>query len=152
MRLALAFWPCRPSGAHRAALSASGGGSCGSTHRNAAEARHQEEAFDSKAVKQYLWRVRQKYARAGRAAWTKVELYYQAVEDGCFSPAIRAAAGSPHRPLVGKTHTRGRQEGDKVPKLAQHGPTWDDADRFVRIVSQIVNQAVKLILALHGIR
>jgi hypothetical protein len=39
-----------------------------------------------------------------------------------------------------------------MPKLALQGPTWDDADRLVRIVCKIVNQAVKLILALHGIR
>ena len=35
-----------------------------------------------KTVKQYLGRVREKYARAGRAAPTKLELYYRAVEDG----------------------------------------------------------------------
>jgi two-component system, NarL family, nitrate/nitrite response regulator NarL len=33
-------------------------------------------------VKQYLGRVRDKYARAGRAAPTKLELYHRAVEDG----------------------------------------------------------------------
>jgi DNA-binding NarL/FixJ family response regulator len=37
-------------------------------------------------VKQYLGRVREKYARAGRAAPTKVELYYRAVEDGHLPP------------------------------------------------------------------
>jgi len=39
-----------------------------------------------------------------------------------------------------------------VPKVGLQGPTWDDADRFVRIVCKIVNQAVKLILALHSSR
>jgi DNA-binding NarL/FixJ family response regulator len=37
-------------------------------------------------VKQYLGRVREKYARAGRAARTKLELYYRAVEDGHLPP------------------------------------------------------------------
>jgi two-component system, NarL family, nitrate/nitrite response regulator NarL len=37
-------------------------------------------------VKQYLGRVREKYALAGRAAPTKVELYYRAVEDGHLPP------------------------------------------------------------------
>ncbi len=33
-------------------------------------------------AKQYVGRVREKYARAGRAAPTKIELYHRAVEDG----------------------------------------------------------------------
>ncbi|MGH3184774.1 MAG: LuxR C-terminal-related transcriptional regulator [Streptosporangiaceae bacterium] len=33
-------------------------------------------------AKQYRGRVREKYARAGRAAPTKLDLYYRAVEDG----------------------------------------------------------------------
>jgi two-component system nitrate/nitrite response regulator NarL len=37
-------------------------------------------------VKQYLARVREKYAKAGRAAPTKIELYYRAVEDGHLPP------------------------------------------------------------------
>src|SRR5580692_10297964 len=37
-------------------------------------------------AKQYLGRVREKYARAGRAAPTKLELYYRAVEDGHLLP------------------------------------------------------------------
>jgi two-component system, NarL family, nitrate/nitrite response regulator NarL len=37
-------------------------------------------------VKQYLGRVREKYALAGRAAPTKLELYYRAVEDGHLQP------------------------------------------------------------------
>jgi DNA-binding NarL/FixJ family response regulator len=37
-------------------------------------------------VKQYVSRVREKYARAGRAAPTKIELYYRAVEDGYLPP------------------------------------------------------------------
>lgn len=37
-------------------------------------------------VKQYLGRVREKYALAGRAAPTKMELYYRAVEDGHLPP------------------------------------------------------------------
>jgi DNA-binding NarL/FixJ family response regulator len=37
-------------------------------------------------VKQYLGRVREKYARAGRPAPTKLELYYRAVEDGHLPP------------------------------------------------------------------
>jgi two-component system nitrate/nitrite response regulator NarL len=37
-------------------------------------------------AKQYLGRVREKYARAGRAAPTKLELYYRAVEDGHLPP------------------------------------------------------------------
>jgi two-component system, NarL family, nitrate/nitrite response regulator NarL len=38
--------------------------------------------ISSETVKQYLQRVRLKYAKAGRAAPTKIELYYRAVEDG----------------------------------------------------------------------
>lgn len=37
-------------------------------------------------VKQYLNRVREKYARAGRAAPTKLELYHRAIEDGHLPP------------------------------------------------------------------
>ncbi|MEP7022278.1 MAG: response regulator transcription factor [Actinomycetota bacterium] len=37
-------------------------------------------------AKQYVGRVRQKYARAGRAAPTKLELYHRAVEDGHLPP------------------------------------------------------------------
>jgi DNA-binding NarL/FixJ family response regulator len=37
-------------------------------------------------VKQYLGRVRQKYALCGRASPTKLELYYRAVEDGHLRP------------------------------------------------------------------
>ena len=37
-------------------------------------------------VKQYLGRVRAKYALSGRAAPTKLELYYRAVEDGHLPP------------------------------------------------------------------
>jgi two-component system nitrate/nitrite response regulator NarL len=37
-------------------------------------------------AKQYLVRVREKYANAGRAAPTKLELYYRAVEDGYLPP------------------------------------------------------------------
>jgi DNA-binding NarL/FixJ family response regulator len=37
-------------------------------------------------AKQYLGRVREKYARAGRAAPTKLELYHRAVEDGYLLP------------------------------------------------------------------
>lgn len=37
-------------------------------------------------VKQYLGRVRQKYASAGRVSPTKLELYYRAVEDGHLQP------------------------------------------------------------------
>jgi two-component system, NarL family, nitrate/nitrite response regulator NarL len=38
--------------------------------------------ISDETVKQYLGRVRQKYARAGRPAPTKLELYHRAVEDG----------------------------------------------------------------------
>jgi DNA-binding NarL/FixJ family response regulator len=37
-------------------------------------------------AKQYLGRIREKYANAGRAAPTKLELYYRAVEDGYLPP------------------------------------------------------------------
>jgi DNA-binding NarL/FixJ family response regulator len=43
-------------------------------------------AISDETVKQYLGRVREKYALAGRAAPTKVELYYRAVEDGHLPP------------------------------------------------------------------
>ncbi len=43
-------------------------------------------AISEETVKQYLGRVREKYALAGRAAPTKLELYYRAVEDGHLPP------------------------------------------------------------------
>src|SRR5271166_5401894 len=42
--------------------------------------------ISEETAKQYLGRVREKYSRAGRAAPTKVELYYRAVEDGHLPP------------------------------------------------------------------
>ena len=42
--------------------------------------------ISDETVKQYLGRVREKYARAGRAASTKLELYHRAVEDGHLLP------------------------------------------------------------------
>jgi two-component system, NarL family, nitrate/nitrite response regulator NarL len=43
-------------------------------------------AISEDTAKQYLGRVREKYANAGRAAPTKLELYYRAVEDGFLPP------------------------------------------------------------------
>jgi DNA-binding NarL/FixJ family response regulator len=43
-------------------------------------------AISEQTVKQYLGRVREKYALAGRAAPTKLELYHRAVEDGHLPP------------------------------------------------------------------
>ncbi len=43
-------------------------------------------AISEETVKQYVSRVREKYARAGRAAHTKLELYHRAVEDGHLPP------------------------------------------------------------------
>jgi DNA-binding NarL/FixJ family response regulator len=43
-------------------------------------------AISEETAKQYLSRVRDKYGRAGRAAPTKLELYYRAVEDGHVPP------------------------------------------------------------------
>jgi DNA-binding NarL/FixJ family response regulator len=45
-----------------------------------------EMTISNETVKQYLGRVREKYARAGRAAPTKLELYHRAVEDGHLPP------------------------------------------------------------------
>jgi two-component system, NarL family, nitrate/nitrite response regulator NarL len=42
--------------------------------------------ISDETVKQYLTRVRRKYAVAGRAAPTKLELYHRAVEDGHLPP------------------------------------------------------------------
>jgi len=42
--------------------------------------------ISEETAKQYVGRVREKYSRAGRAAPTKLELYYRAVEDGHLSP------------------------------------------------------------------
>jgi two-component system, NarL family, nitrate/nitrite response regulator NarL len=42
--------------------------------------------ISDETAKQYLGRVREKYARAGRSASTKLELYHRAVEDGHISP------------------------------------------------------------------
>jgi DNA-binding NarL/FixJ family response regulator len=46
-------------------------------------------AISEETVKQYLGRVREKYALAGRAAPTKLELHYRAVEDGHLPPPLR---------------------------------------------------------------
>jgi two-component system, NarL family, nitrate/nitrite response regulator NarL len=43
-------------------------------------------AIGEATVRQYLRRAREKYALVGRAAPTKVELYYRAVEDGHLPP------------------------------------------------------------------
>ena len=43
-------------------------------------------AISEETAKQYLGRVREKYALAGRAAPTKLELYHRAVEDGHLPP------------------------------------------------------------------
>jgi two-component system, NarL family, nitrate/nitrite response regulator NarL len=43
--------------------------------------------LSEETAKQYLGRVREKYARAGRAAPTKLELYHRAVEDGHLPPS-----------------------------------------------------------------
>ncbi len=45
-------------------------------------------------VKQYLGRVREKYARVGRSAATKLELYHRAVEDGHLPPPAAEDFGS----------------------------------------------------------
>jgi DNA-binding NarL/FixJ family response regulator len=45
-------------------------------------------AISEETVKQYLGRVREKYALAGRAAPTKLELHYRAVEDGHLPPPL----------------------------------------------------------------
>jgi two-component system, NarL family, nitrate/nitrite response regulator NarL len=42
--------------------------------------------ISEETAKQYVGRVREKYSRAGRAAPTKLELYYRAVEDGHLPP------------------------------------------------------------------
>ncbi len=42
--------------------------------------------ISEETVKQYVGRVREKYARTGRAAHTKLELYHRAVEDGHLPP------------------------------------------------------------------
>lgn len=42
--------------------------------------------LSEETAKQYVGRVREKYARAGRAAPTKLELYHRAVEDGHLPP------------------------------------------------------------------
>jgi len=42
--------------------------------------------LSEETVKQYVGRVREKYARAGRAAPTKLDLYHRAVEDGHLPP------------------------------------------------------------------
>ncbi len=42
--------------------------------------------ISEETAKQYVGRVREKYLRAGRAAPTKLDLYYRAVEDGHLPP------------------------------------------------------------------
>ena len=48
-------------------------------------------------VKEYLDRVRRKYTRAGRPAYTKVDLYQRAVEDGYLPPPGEGAPADPAR-------------------------------------------------------
>jgi len=48
-------------------------------------------------VKEYLDRVRRKYTRAGRPAYTKVDLYQRAVEDGYLPPPGESAPADPAR-------------------------------------------------------
>ncbi len=43
-------------------------------------------SISEETAKQYVGRVREKYSRAGRAAPTKLDLYYRAVEDGHLPP------------------------------------------------------------------
>ncbi|HEY6279365.1 MAG TPA: response regulator transcription factor [Streptosporangiaceae bacterium] len=43
-------------------------------------------AISEETVKQYVVRVREKYARVGRPSPTKIDLYYRAVEDGHLPP------------------------------------------------------------------
>jgi hypothetical protein len=31
-------------------------------------------------------------------------------------------------------------------------PTWDDADRIVKIISRLAEEAARVILAVHGVR
>ncbi len=45
-------------------------------------------------VKQYLGRAREKYARVGRTAATKLELYHRAVEDGHLPPPSEDSGGT----------------------------------------------------------
>jgi DNA-binding NarL/FixJ family response regulator len=42
--------------------------------------------ISEETTKQYVGRVREKYARSGRSAPTKLDLYYRAVEDGHLPP------------------------------------------------------------------
>jgi DNA-binding NarL/FixJ family response regulator len=58
-------------------------------------------AISEETVKQYVSRVREKYARAGRSAPTKLELYYRAVEDGHLPP--HPAPRIPPLPVAGLT-------------------------------------------------
>ncbi len=48
-------------------------------------------------VKEYLDRVRRKYTRAGRPAYTKVDLYQRAVEDGYLPPPGETMPGDSSR-------------------------------------------------------
>jgi DNA-binding NarL/FixJ family response regulator len=45
-------------------------------------------SISEETAKQYVGRVREKYARTGRAAPTKLELYHRAVEDGYLPPHL----------------------------------------------------------------
>ena len=52
-------------------------------------------SIGEETVKQYLSRVREKYARVGRAAATKLDLYHRAVEDGHLPPPAADTAPGP---------------------------------------------------------
>jgi len=54
--------------------------------------------LSEETAKGYLQRVRAKYAKAGRAASTKIELYHRAVEDGHIPPPPQGRYSPPTRP------------------------------------------------------
>jgi DNA-binding NarL/FixJ family response regulator len=60
--------------------------------------------ISEETVKQYLGRVRRKYAIAGRPAATKLELYHRAVEDGHLPPTSLTC----HPPWLRKGNVRPR--------------------------------------------
>ena len=64
--------------------------------------------ISEETAKQYVGRVREKYSRAGRAAPTKLELYYRAVEDGHLPP--HPSTAEPPLPATGAS-------GDTRPRL-----------------------------------